>query len=53
MSTVNVIEEKSWSIPSPINTTVTEHLHSDELIWICIFLASIIVFLHTFLKSKT
>lgn len=54
MSTVNVVEENSWSIPLPINKTVSlEYIDSDELFWIGIFAASSLYLLYTFLKSKT
>ena len=54
MSTVNVVEENTWSIPLPINnTTSLEYMESDELFWICLFLSSSLYFIYTFLKSKT
>ena len=54
MSTVNVVEENTWSIPLPINKTASlEYIDSDELLWLCIFGASLLYLIHTFLKSKT
>lgn len=54
MSTVDVIEEQTWTMPSLGNKTQTfNNLTNDEMIWLFVFVSSIIILLYTFLKRKT
>ena len=54
MSTVDVIEEQAWTMPSLGNNTQTfNNLTNDEMIWLLVFSSSILALIYTFLKSKT
>jgi len=53
MSTVNVVQEQTWTLPLTTNHThALEEIDNYELLWCSVCIISLCTFVYTFLKIK-